>query len=41
MTDIWQDVAGSQTINIKQNVRFHVRICSGNVQLEQMADYWP
>ena len=38
MPDIWQDVADSKTITIKQNVRFHVRICSGNVQLEQIQN---
>ena len=38
MPDIWQDVADSKTITIKQNVQFHVRICSGNVQLEQIQN---
>ena len=38
MPDIWQDVPDSKTITIKQNVRFHVRICSGNVPLEQIQN---
>ena len=38
MPDIWQDVSDSKTITIKQNVRFRVRICSGNVQLEQIQN---
>ena len=33
MPGIWQDVPDSKTITIKQNVRFHIRICSGNIQL--------
>ena len=42
MPDIWQDVPDSKTITIKQNVRFHVRICSGNVQLKQTQNLkWP
>ena len=38
MPDIGQDVPDSKTITIKQNVRFHVRICSGNLQLEQIQN---
>ena len=40
MPDIWQTVPDSQTIIIKQNVRFQVGKCSEKFQLDQILK-WP
>ena len=40
LPDIWQTVPDSWTINIKQNVRFQVGICSEKFQLDQIKNSW-